>query len=413
MIFLIAFLLATPPDFSSASNLTVLAGGGGMSENSIALSGSRAVIAVIKRNEPRAIGIFVSSDSGTTWSSAPDREMSIGGKTYAYAWDPWVAVLDDGSFGLTYLASTGTQPALGDMVIAYERSVDGVTWSSPLVIDTTPAPTSPIDKPTLTVDRTRGTVYLTWTRYTPIAGESSSFLAQNVVAGSSDRGATWGQPRTIASGVREGFGQLAVTADGTLVFTAADTTRNAYVARLSTDGGATFGDSVVIATGALRFFLPNGVFASWMQNVVAFRGDVYCVYPVWDGVFFTRSHDGGQSWSEPLHLAGRIGNAVRPSIAVDEATGSIIVSWIDCHDDPTGAMYRLYAAQSDDGGTTFSTPLAFSPPFPAGSDIGDYDGAVVVRKGIGLAAFSSAGGYLTAARLVLTAPPPRRRAARH
>jgi len=412
MILLIAFLLATPPDFSSASNLAVLAGDGGMAENSIALSGSRAVMAVIKKNEPRAIGIFVSSDAGTTWSSAPDREMSIGGKTYAYAWDPWLAVLDDGSFGLTYLASTGTQPALGDMVIAYERSVDGVTWSSPVVMDTTPAPTSPIDKPTLTADRARGTVYLIWTRYTP-AGQNSSFLAQNVVAASTDRGATWGQPRTIANAVREGFGQLAVTADGTLVFTAADTSRNAYVARVSTDGGATFSDSVVIGTGGLKFFFPSGLFASWMQNVVAFRGDLYCVYPVWDGIFFTRSRDGGQTWSAPLHLAGRIGNAVRPSIAVDEATGSIIVSWIDCHDDPTGTLYRLYAAQSDDGGTTFSTPLAFSPPFPAGADIGDYNGLVVVRKGTGLTAFSSTGGYLTAARLVLTPPPPRRRAARH
>src|SRR4051812_34259386 len=48
-----------------------------------------------------------------------------------------------------------------------------------------------------------------------------------------------------------------------------------------------------------------------MQNVVAFRGDLYCVYPVWEGVFFTRSQDGGQSWSTPLHLSGKFGSAVQ------------------------------------------------------------------------------------------------------
>jgi hypothetical protein len=48
MLFLLALLLATPPDFSGAPNLTVLAPGGGMAENTMALSGSRAVIAVMK-----------------------------------------------------------------------------------------------------------------------------------------------------------------------------------------------------------------------------------------------------------------------------------------------------------------------------------------------------------------------------
>jgi hypothetical protein len=150
-----------------------------------------------------------------------------------------------------------------------------------------------------------------------------------------------------------------------------------------------------------------------MQNVVAFRGDVYCVYPMWEGVFFTRSRDGGQSWSEPLHLAGKFGGAVRPSIAVDNAMGSMIVSWIDSRDDTKGLTFRLYAAQSDDGGATFSTPAAFSPPFAAGDEIGDFNGSVVIRKGLGVTAFSPGGGYLTAARLELSPAPPRRRAAGH
>jgi hypothetical protein len=264
-----------------------------------------------------------------------------------------------------------------------------------------------------TSDRARQTVYLSWTRYTPIAGESNSYLAQNVLASSNDRGATWSGLRIVADQSRDGFPQLAVTSDGTLVYTTAARGQNAYLSRSSTDGGATFSVPQIIAKGGLSFFSPGGTIASWMQNVVAFRGDLYCVYPVWEGVFFTRSQDGGQSWSPPLHLAGNFGRALRPAIAVDQTTGSIIVSWIDAQDDPTAMTFRLYAAQSDDGGATFSTPAAFSPPFPGGSDIGDYDGAVVVRKGFGLAAFSSGGGYLTVARLALTPLPARRRAVRH
>lgn len=416
MLFLLAILLATPPDFSRTPNLTVLAPGGGMAENTMALSGTRAVIAVMKRDAPRAIGIFVSNDSGLSWSSAPDRETSIAGKSYAYAWDPWLAVLDDGSFGLTYMLTTDGPPSLGDMVIVYEHSSDGVTWSAPVVIDSTPLPNR-IDKPTLAADRAHGVVYLSWTRYTPIAGENNSYLSNNVLAASHDRGATWSEARSADDRARDGFPQMAVTADGTIIYTTADPGQNAYLSRVSTDGGVTFSAPQAIGKGGLSFFLPANpstfAFASWMQNVVAFRGDVYCVYPVWEGVFYTRSRDGGQTWSTPLHVAGRIGGAARPSIAVDERSGSIIVSWIDSVDDPKGATYRLYAAQSDDGGATFSTPVAFSPPFPAGADIGDFDGSVVIRKGLGLAAFSPGGGYLTVARVELAPAPPRRRAAGH
>jgi hypothetical protein len=138
------------------------------------------------------------------------------------------------------------------------------------------------------------------------------------------------------------------------------------------------------------------------------QADAHRVYAVWEGVFFTRSQDGGQSWSTPLHLAGKFGSAVRRRSPSIRASGSILVSWIDAQDDPTDTTYRFYAVQSDDGGATFS------PPFAGGSDIGDFDGAAVVRKGFGLAAFSSGGGYLTVARLALTPPPPpRRRAVRH
>lgn len=403
--------LATPPDFSSAGNLTVLAPDGGMAETSMALSGTRVVMGVMKRNAPRAIAIFVSNDSGTTWSSAPDRETSIGGKTYAYAWDPWLTVLDDGSFGLTYLLSAEGQPTLGDMAIVYERSLDGRTWSAPVVMDSAPSPNY-VDKPTVTFDRAHATVYLTWTRLTAVAG-STTHTSAHVVAASTDRGATW-QTRTVMNDQRDGWPQSAVTADGTVVYTVSDRLSSSYLSNVSTDGAASFSNAQVIVKGGLWYTTPAAAaaFAAWMQNVTAHGNNVYVVSPMWEGVYFSRSTDAGQTWSTPLHLAGRFGGAVRPSVAVDDATGNIIVCWLDAKDDPNSVMYRLYAAQSDDGGATFSTPAAFSPPFAVDGNIGDFNSTIVFRKGSAVTAFSTAGGYLTAARVILTPPAPRRRAAR-
>ncbi|HEV2720511.1 MAG TPA: sialidase family protein [Thermoanaerobaculia bacterium] len=393
---------------TGASNVTLLAPGGDLAETSLAQSGDRIVMAAMAHTAPAPIEIFVSRDGGLEWEKAAERGLSVGGKTYSYAGDPTMVTLDDGTFGLAYLTNSATYAVpQGQIVLVYERSADGTAWSAPIVIDDGPSyPFLFVDKPTISVDPIRGTLVLTWTR-NPFGAPS-----QNMIAISTDRGATWSTPRAMSSG--ESSAQAVATADGTLVVTSLDLTNGKFLARFSADGGASFSAPQEIGVNADFFRLPpTNAFSPAVQSTAAFRGDVYCAYPTRTGVFFTRSRDGGKTWSAPLPLAGAHGYAILPSLAVDEVSGDVVVSWLDARDDPDQATFRLYAAQSHDGGATFDAPLAFSPSFGGGSVMGDYNGSLVIQKGVVVTTFSASGGYLNAARLVFAPPPTRRRAARH
>lgn len=396
-----------------AAVLTLLAPNGKLLESSVAVSGSRAVVAVINTSFPGEIDVFVSADGALTWSAPMAMPMTVAGKTYRNAFDPTLAVLDDGSFALAYLVSSNEpipRNDLGDMGLVFVRSADGVTWSEPQLLASGHALFTPLqDKPWLTVDRPRRTAYLVWTRT-----DLTTFGQEIVVARSTDRGATWSAPVAATPKGSESFGQLGVLADGTMVLTDSDGQHDTYVARVSHDGGATFGDAQVIAAdvGPSRPTPSTNTPSPRMQMLAAWRNDLYCAYPATNGVFFTASHDGGTTWSQPLQLGGAAGDALLPSVAVEEATGNVAVAWLDGRDDPNHATLRLYAARSTDGGKSFSAPTPFSAPFAGGAALGDYNHIASFNSGVYLTTFASAGGYLTAARIDFP-PTVRRRAANH
>ena len=399
---LLLFAVAT-----GASSITLLAPAGDLAETSLAQSGDRIVLATMAHTAPAPIEIFVSRDDGVSWVKAAERGLSIGGKTYAYAGDPTMVTLDDGTFGLVYLSNSATFHSRGEIVMVYEHSADGMAWSAPLVIDSGPSdPVLFVDKPTISIDRIRGTLYLTWTRDPPFG------TPQNMIASSTDRGATWSTPNKISDG--DSSAQAVVTSDGTLVVTSVDAAHNQFLSRYSENGGATFSNPQVIGENADFIRLPpTNTFSPAVQSTVAYRGELYCAFPTRTGVFFTRTGDGGKTWPAPLPLGGANGYAILPYVAVDDASGDVIVSWLDGRDDPSGATFRLYAAQSHDGGAMFDAPQAFSPSFAGGQILGDYNGMLVLQKGVAVTTFASAGGYLNAVRLTFAPPPPRRRSARH
>lgn len=267
------------------------------------------------------------------------------------------------------------------------------------------------DKPWLTVDRVRGTAFLVWT-HSDIQNFGGN--GQIVVARSTDRGTTWSAPIIATKENNEGSGQIGVVADGTVVLTDFDPTNERYVSRISHDGGATFEAPRVIAANVGIADRTSGTRTSSprVQMLVARRGDLYCAFPSKNGVLFTASHDGGQTWSAPLRLGGANGDALLPAVAVDDATGNVVVSWLDGRDDPRNSTLRLYAARSTDGGATFSAPSAFSDPFPAGGWIGDYNAVASVNSALYVTGFSAAGGILSAARITVPSPS-RHRAVNH
>jgi hypothetical protein len=394
----VAATATTPPDFSHDGNLRVLAPGGQMYETSVAVSGNNIVIAVINHDGGHPVDLFVSPNRGFTWSAPIEMPKTIDGKAHRYGTDPTLAVLDDGSFALGYLVIENTPSTqtltLGDERLVVLRSSDGVTWSAPVTLASGNSGINPyIDRPWLSVDRVRGTVYATWSRTEGSGGEDV------VLQTSTDRGATWSAPAAVTP-KREELAQIAALSNGTLVEANYDGDGQAFVSRYSSTGGAFWSGPVVIGYAGNAFISPGTKTQSPPLAVLAsYRDELYAVLPTAASISFTRSRDGGKSWSAPLQLGGVHGDAVLPSLAVDDASGTIFVSWMDGRDDATNATLRLYGTRSTDGGATFEAPRPFSPPFTAGGRIADTEGMVSLGDGTALKAFSPAGGYLTAARL--------------
>lgn len=71
-------------------------------------------------------------------------------------------------------------------------------------------------------------------------------------------------------------------------------------------------------------------------------------------IMFSRSRDGGRSWSRPARVngGGDRSNHSSPMIAVNR-DGVIAITWNDRRDDPGDQCFRPYVAISLDGGRTF------------------------------------------------------------
>jgi hypothetical protein len=189
----------------------------------------------------------------------------------------------------------------------------------------------------------------------------------------------------------------------------------------STDGGATFGSLVNVAT----FTSTTGDIGSGGMSLRTrsfpylavdhtpagspTHNSLYVVYQAQPGsgasprseIFFTKSTDGGANWSTPRSISS--GPAVTifpdptsndnwsPSISVSPVTGHIKVLFYARREDPANQKLRVYEAGSTDGGMTwynrpFSSVL-FTPsvgydPLLVPNYMGDYIYALAEPSGL-------------------------------
>jgi len=262
------------------------------------------------------------------------------------------------------------------------------------------------DRPFLVADRASGKAYVTYT-------SALSSPEKMMIASSSDRGAHWSSAAAIPTADAVVLGQIAVTGTGTLVVTADDSDHLRLVRLLSVDGGASWSSELPIGPDvADRVITPvSKTLSPPISNLAAHGRNVYCAYPTTDGVSFAHSSDDGVTWSTPLQLGGAAGDAALPTVAVDDVTGEVFVSWLDGRDDVAKqGTLRLYGMHSTDDGRTFSPPRAFSSDFDAGGRMGDINGMAAVGRSTAVTAFSNREDTLFAARVGY--PPPWHRAAR-
>lgn len=282
-------------------------------------------------------------------------------------YDPWVAILDDGSAVFVALETNdaGAVPHLW-----FYRSPDGGrTWSEP--------PYSfgrSHDHPTLIVDRTggrsHGALYVASVRVS--RDQQGRTRTKAFVARSMDGGRSFPQATEHeASNVNSTTMTVGVLPDGALILP--QSAHQRYVADKrfavslqrplhwiirSEDGGVRFGPPMLITDGcagavgfpSLAVDLSNG----------EQRGRIYfaCHDGPRSGPYVMRSDDGGDRWSDPVHVpktqpSDASGQRQTTSMAVNR-DGIVAVTWHDRGPAPASKCWDVFAAFSGDGGETFT-----------------------------------------------------------
>ncbi len=339
------------------------------------------------RNGDASGGFYRSTDGATSFSDALVTRGPAG--VFDAAGDPVAAVDNTGRMYATYIAFDRSTPDNGLYV---QTSLDnGTTWSGPAVVaaHTGGGAADFEDKPYACCDYSFGSPYLgnfyvTWTRFFDVGGAQIHFSK------SENGGASFTAPLAISGSMNAQFSCPTVGPNGEIYVVwytyGSVTIRFDY----SLDGGSTWHLDRAIAPFNDNF--PQNPCGTW--RIVSYpvvgcdvsvgprRGWIYVSWVDNSGgepdVLFTRSEDGGTTWTAPVHVEDDATDHWQwfHWMTVNPGTGDIGISWLDRREDPAGCLYRTYATVSTDGGNTWSSnfpvsDVASDPTAP--TFIGDYN----------------------------------------
>ena len=338
-------------------------------------------------------GTYFSNDGGKTWCCASSDPAHIGtlipgvtrltGGQYDAGGDPVVAF---DSRGNVYYGGLGFNRDSPPNTIAVNRgtfdSSGALHWGPPAFINQTTSPATINDKEWLAVDanpasRFRDRVYVTFTRFlfNPVNGR---YVQSPIMFASSTDGAqTFSEPKIVGAPIIFSQGSRPLVGpDGAVyvIFTGSFATAsiNSTFVVKSTDGGATFGSPIEIAprrgltpindaTFRVNSFpsgvvAPNGtVYVSWPAKVLD-SAPGYSICPVGQNVgchasaWFSRSSDGGNTWSAPALINPSLDAQHRtPDGYVDPVEGTpparrVDTFWAGLAATPSGTIYSSYYA---------------------------------------------------------------------
>jgi hypothetical protein len=354
----------------------------------------------------RSLGFAVSTDGGRQWRRGLLPAITtLNGGTYPRASDPWVAF---GNGGRVYYASLvidsgvlGNAPPRSEIVLS-SSSDGGETWGNPVTVYQGNNEFN--DKEVVLVDTRddspyKGRVYVAWVN---LVGGSFNL----VVSHSTDDGQTFSRPVTIRTDGAN-IGIMPVVGPGGVVHAVWEHgTRlgpNRYtdfriVSARSEDGGQTWSESVVVdslGTYEVPDLRTGGSLPS--LAVDPRNGNLYAAWadddfsPGVSQVLFSRSTDGGRTWSPRRLISGGPKKAASftPAVAVN-GKGQVGVAFYSLRNDRS----RRYLADefivfSSDEGRTFGparrvSGATFDTRFAAvtfsGFFLGDYQGLAAGRE---------------------------------
>jgi len=314
---------------------------------------------------------FFSADGGATWgqTSLPllsDDDLHS---------DPTVGWTSDGTAWSVTIGIRGTTKF---HLRAYRSSDGGATWTFD---DTVSAEQKSADKELMWVDRSptspySDTVYVIWHDDTPVfvnrrTGPAGAWQTPVQVSGT----------ETTGTGIG---GDITTNQRGDVFAFWPDTgSRRLLVAR-STDGGASFGAPVVIATTfrAYEFRVPAFAQAWVYLTGAAYVGSASSfVYAAWTDltgaagcsgpgdepgtdtgstcksrIWFARSLDGGVTWeaARMLNDQASLNDQFHPRLALDDTDGTLVVAYYDTVGDPGRLRTDVWYQSSVDYGATWT-----------------------------------------------------------
>lgn len=253
------------------------------------------------------------------------------------------------------------------------------------------------DKSWMTIDTTsgpgHGTIYQAW--------DSASITSNRDFSFSYDGGLTWTNPFVIPQGPY--WGTLDVGPAGQVYLIGWDGSQ--FWINRSTNApnrGVPFVFDLTVPVelgGDLLYFLgfgpnPGGLIGQvWTavdRSTNSTRGNVYALCSVGNAsnlsdIELARSIDEGATWQPPMRINTDPGFANSwhwfGTLSV-APNGRVDVCWFDTRNDPANVLSELFYCYSLDGGLTWATNRAVSPPFnsqlgfPNQNKIGDYIGMI-------------------------------------
>jgi BNR repeat-like domain len=306
-------------------------------------------------------GYSISANGGLTWTRAliPNLTTASGG-AYARATDPVAAVDLGGNVYFNTLVTTPPDFDNGVSRVVISKSTNGgATFAAPVTVYQPPNSSVFPDKNWMAINNfsgtnTAGRIVVTFTLF----GSASPIVRTY----SDNGGANWSAPAYVHSTATNAQGSQPVfLPNGRLVIVYWNLGTSSLQCVISTDGGATFGLPRSIAS-VVEYDEPSIRTGSILPSAVADRtsGNIYVVYQALISgnprIAFTKSTDGGNTWTAPKVISNNpAGSGVfNPAINTSPDGQTLTATFYDHRNNPgSNVLVDLYLAQSFDGGATW------------------------------------------------------------
>ncbi len=325
---------------------------------------------------------YRSDDGGVTWTFG--RISS----SYSVNCDPCVMVDAQGCFYYAHLVY-----GLDKVVVQKLEDFNGL-WSNGTYTGQNQGKDN--DKEWSTVDRQNNIIYLTWSEFDSHGSTNPDDSSCIKLSSSSDGGVHWGEPVQISDRKGNAMGGTfsmhgsmpAVGPEGEVYVTWVSP--EGVMLDKSTDHGVTWLDSDKNITGRYVqwFYNVSGIHRTPGFPVIQidtsggfYNGNIYIswgesLYGGASDIWFTKSTDGGSTWSVPKTINDNGDNSDQfyGWLAVDQKTGFIWSVFYDRRN-TTGDYTDVYMAVSQDGGESFvNFKVSESSFLPTANDfLGDYN----------------------------------------